>query len=313
MIPKSAEKDDQLEEVVDAVNGEESAANGETAQEAKKIKLAAEARKRKQEQDKTKYVAKVFEKPQVIKKPKIDTQSADNKSAAKKQKKAPIETQKVAADQKKAPIESKKVTADQKKVSIETKKVTADQNKAKRVAAHQKKTPLETKKVTADQKRVPIGTQKGTAPQKKGPIETKKVVAVQASSPKLNGKNKKNIQNKSPPIEQIRPAPEKIAHESVETSPKASKKQKQKQQKTVNGNVETAAKQKVAKAVPPAPVAKKTVEISSIPEDLATKLKKKMQKSNSKQIGQLKTVAKTTAQKPTTVAGAKPKNKNKKK
>lgn len=275
MIPKSADKDDELEDGVQAANGEENAANGESAQEAKKNKLAAEARKRKQEQDKSKYVAKVFEKPQVIKKAKIDTQGADNKSAVKKQKKSPIETHKVVAEQKKVPIETKKVTAHQKKAQIDTKKVTA----------HQKKLPIESKEVVADK----------------------------ASNRKVNGKNKKNAQNKSAANERIRPAAGKIVNGSEETSPKPSKKQKQKQQKAVNGNVEAAVKQKIAKAVPVAPVAKKPVEISSIPEELASKLKKKLQKSNSKQIGQLNNAARTPASKPSTVAGAKPKNKNKKK
>lgn len=92
VIPKSADND-ELEQGVDTINGVENAANGETAHDTKKNKLAAEARKRKHEQDKMKYVAKVFEKPHVIKKPKIDAQGIDNKSAANKQKKTPASQQ----------------------------------------------------------------------------------------------------------------------------------------------------------------------------------------------------------------------------
>lgn len=72
VIPKSADDADvDMEKEIDASNGDDKAADGESAEERKKNKLAAEARKRKLEQDRTKYVAKVFEKPQVTKKPKL--------------------------------------------------------------------------------------------------------------------------------------------------------------------------------------------------------------------------------------------------
>lgn len=177
VIPASNDNEDEdaiADEVVASENG--ASTNGEQGKGGKrtfKSELTPEAKKQKREEDKNKYVAKVFEKPQVVKKASKVPQQVTNGDGSTSIKKKQKENKGATTNQKQNEVSSKNTFKQKKKSANENVKVAEEQVALVNGGAFKPKSGKEVKSVDEENKEEKQNQQPHKKQQKKQNVKQK--------------------------------------------------------------------------------------------------------------------------------------------